>query len=82
MAAAGGRLGQERRQPGARAMQGQGRRRVVPAGGWRGRQLSRRHPVYRLGKYLTALLYYYSLLKAEHNNDYIPLIHYFNFIIQ
>lgn len=64
MAAAGGRLSQERRQPGARAMQGQGRRRVVPAGGRRGRQLSRRHPVYRLGKYLTILSYVSTPFKS------------------
>lgn len=51
MAAAGGRRAEERRQLGARAMQGQGRRRMVPLGGRRGRQLSRRHPVHRLGEY-------------------------------
>lgn len=52
METASRRHSQERGQPGARAMQGQGRRRVVPAGGRRGRQLSRRHPVHRLGQYL------------------------------
>lgn len=62
MAATSGRVTEERRQPGTRAMQGQGRRRVVPAGGRRGRQLSRRHPVHRLGNYITAAR------RAHYNN--------------
>ena len=52
-------------------MQGQGRRRVVPPGGRRGRQLSRRHPVHRLREYLfirTALLLTHSLVNMSLNH--------------
>lgn len=82
MATASGRLGQERRQPGARAMQGQGRRRVVPAGGRRGRHLSRRHPVHRLGKYLTVLSYVHTPFKGVIITKLVPRIWSFKFIIQ
>lgn len=72
MAEASGRVAQERRQPGARTMQGQGRRRVVPAGGRRGRQLSRRHPVHRLGNCISRRPHPHDL---THDTTLLPHYH-------